>query len=257
MIYSRASFYRYQIFMFSLKQTRLLLPFLLIISLGGMGGRAMGQKKAFPLPASSAASFPTSPSRSALVASSGQVSPIAPVPLAVSIVIPDGISGDAIVLGDRSYHFDVVIQNVSNRPVRLWSYNCSWGFDNVSLQVLAINGKRLSKPILLTRGVTEWTANMPTPRVLPPHGIVVQEIHLYSDGQKVPPGEAGKLPDGVYTLPGGDVYINFPLPKRGEREQVEMRAFFDIPTDVWAKQDGIWTGRVTSAVNDYTVLWYP
>jgi len=84
-----------------------------------------------------------------------------PIPLSVTLSVTSlsGKNGkDYVALGDPKTSFDITIKNVSSAPQKIYPDEAGPGYYSVSLQILAINGKRLPKPIAVTRASRPWAA---------------------------------------------------------------------------------------------------
>jgi hypothetical protein len=149
--------------------------------------------------------------------------------LAVRIV-PTGYhekTGRAIEVYGPSQHFHVVVTNVSDRPVKLWRDWCSWGYFSLSFVATGEDGK----PVTVGKKLREWMKNFPDATIVPPGDHMVFEVALDDDVWKDPP-----------------------LPERGQSRTVRLRAVYTIRNDQEAEKFGVWTGRVSSPEETYT-LW--
>ena len=148
-------------------------------------------------------------------------------PLAVRIV--PAANGDAqarsIDLSQDKAHFDVVLTNVSDKPVRLWKEWCSWGYFCLSFEVQDGTGK-LTAVRKTPRG---WDKNFPSFQTLQPGSNMVFEVNFGSDWE------------------------NPVLPEKGKSIQVKMRAVYEIPPDDEAKKAEVWTGKVASPEEAYVI----
>ena len=186
----------------------------------------------------------------------------ADAPLKVSIasvVEPDGRR--VLEQLGQVVHFDVVIQNVSNRPQKIWAEDCSEGFSTVSLKVLAIDGKTLLSPIIVSRFQGIWGNNYVRGVTIEPGGVAVRGVYLS------PPGTEAKTRDFT-PLTGADTSkpFRFPivsngiyytgLPRTGENFATHiyrMQAVFEQPSYGGMKPPEVWGGYIVSAPEDYIV----
>lgn len=150
------------------------------------------------------------------------------IPLSVRIV-PESFrekGGRSITFWQPAQHFHVVITNPCDKPVRLWRDWCSWGEQMLSFEVTDENGK----------------------------AIVVK---------KTPRNYRKNYPDWTLLLPGDhmvfDVFFdqttwtNAPLPEKGNSREVKMKAVFEIPEDKETMENKVWTGKVCSPEETYTI----
>lgn len=171
-------------------------------------------------------------------------------PLAIEILASemrlatDGKPGRVRVVQFRSrpLRLNVLLRNTSDRPLRLWEEGNSWGFENLKLDVLALDGKTLPKPIRVVRTAAGWGANGPTFSELPPGESLIREVLLEGPSKGVP---------SVWT------YFNFPLPNNSEYRAIRLRAVYDIPKEAAAEKLKILTGQITSEPQDYLMRIEP
>ena len=151
----------------------------------------------------------------------------------VSIAAPEDNGQRIIALSTADPHFDVVIRNQSAKPQRVWAEDNSNGYDALSLEVLAIDNKVLSPPVVVRQFVGGWFRNRIRTVTLEPGDVMVREVHLAKD-------------IGSYVH-----YQNFPTMSDGASHKIRMRAVFtnhDRRTD-----PAIWSGQVVSNTDDYLV----
>ena len=156
------------------------------------------------------------------------IEPQAPPPLAVRIVPTRHHEkiGRTIELYQPSQHFDVVVTNVSGRPVRLWREWCSWGYFSLSFVVTGEDGKSVAvrkKP----RG---WFKNYPDATIVPPGDHLVFEV---------------SFDDATWQDP--------PLPERGRSRTVKLKAEYAVGSDERSEELGVWTGRASSPEDRFTI----
>jgi len=149
-------------------------------------------------------------------------------PLAVRIVPTrhDETSGRGIELRVPPNHFQVVVTNVSNQNLRLWREWCSWGYFNLSFEATDQNGRTVT----VSKREQGWDKNFPDPILVLPGEHLVYEVSFDEDKWKNSPTVGLK---GVKTI--------------------KMQAIFEIKPDKHALEKEVWTGRVTSPTNSYTL----
>ncbi len=136
-------------------------------------------------------------------------------------------SGRTIVLFDPSQHFAVVLTNTGASPIRLWRETCSWGYANLSFEATDPSGARTS----VTRKPIVWEKDHPDYMIVPPGDHMVIDVAFDATTWK-----------------------NAPLPKQGEHRTVNLRAVYESGPSPEAKTDKVWTGKVVSADNAYTIF---
>ena len=122
----------------------------------------------------------------------------------------------AIVLYGSSQHFDVVITNVSDQPVRLWREWCSWGYFSLSFVATDEDGKSVAA----SKKLRGWDKNYPDATIVPPGDHMVFEV-TFEDA----------------------IWQNSPLPERGRSRTVKLRAEYEVKGDEKAEKLAVWTGR--------------
>jgi hypothetical protein len=134
------------------------------------------------------------------------------------------------VHGQRPLHSDetfaVVVMNASDKPASVWREWCSWGYHNLSLEFRDKNGKEWS----VTKQPHEWTRNFP-------------------DFAELAPGESIIF----YVKLTEDVWENLPPLKELAGKKIKMRVRYEIGEDADTKRENVWTGKLESAFQEYTV----
>jgi hypothetical protein len=131
-----------------------------------------------------------------------------------------------LTLPDAAQHFYVVLTNVGARPLRLWREWCSFGYYNLSFEVTDEQGKIIK----VTKKPRAWDKNYPDWTLVPPGDHLVFEVTL----------------DESTWQPAL-------LPPHNQQAALLLRAVFEIPDDRDSKRYSVWTGRVTSSVDAYTI----
>jgi len=144
-------------------------------------------------------------------------------------IVPTGFreqGGRSITLWQPSQRFHVIISNTSEESVRLWREWCSWGEQMLSFRVTDENGK----VTLVKRVPREYTKNYPDWTTIPPGDHMVFEVSF-------DPG----------------TWLSAPLPEKGKSRGVKMQAVFEISEDKDTKVHKVWTGKVSSPEQRYTI----
>ena len=141
-------------------------------------------------------------------------------------------NGKRIIETQPEAHFHVIITNLSDKPVRLWRDWCSWGEQTLSFEVTDENGNA----IVVKRSARSYRKNYPDLDLIPPGDHKVCEVSF-----------------GQTTDPTSDYGTNAPLPEKGKTREVKMKAVFKIPEDEMAKEKKVWTGKVCSPEETYTI----
>ena len=146
-----------------------------------------------------------------------------PSPLRVMIDVPERYGERPLQLEDAETHFHVVLLNGSGQPVRLWAEWCSWGAENLRLELTLPDGKRTTirkHPLAYKRNAAAWFT-------LGPGEATVREVYPLS-------------------MEPRRMWDQFPEIPPGKTLRVKLRAVFEIPRDAYTEQRGVWAGRVES-----------
>jgi len=150
-------------------------------------------------------------------------------PITVSIAVPVHHQYRSLNDGD---HFHILVKNVSDKPVRLWTDRFSWGYDNLSFELIGDDGTITT----IQRTPRSWTKNFP-------------------DWLEVAPGECWVIDVNWFTAKVKDIWEkaadrpeSSPKPKL-----VKLRAVYEVHPDAESKKLGVWTGKVLSPVGTYAI----
>jgi hypothetical protein len=153
--------------------------------------------------------------------------PAAPLTLRIVPSRNDEATGRSIGLSARPPQFHVVVTNTSDRPVRLWREWCSWGYFNLSFVVTRDGGR----PVTVRKKPRGWDRNFPDATLVPPGEHMVWDV-TFEDS----------------------TWQDCPVPTPGKPQTVTMKAVYEIRPDKEAEAVHVWTGRVSSPSDSYT-LW--
>jgi hypothetical protein len=145
-------------------------------------------------------------------------------PLELKIAVPVHHQHRSLNDGD---HFHVLVRNVSDQSIRLWTDRYSWGYSNLSFEIVGDDGKMTpvrKKP----RG---WDKN-------------------YPDWLELKPGDTYVLNVNFNVA---DVWDNPPKASGAKPTQLKLRAVYEIEADEQSAKLGVWTGKVQSAVDTYAI----
>jgi hypothetical protein len=145
-------------------------------------------------------------------------------PLELKIAVPIHHQHRSLNDGD---HFHVLVRNVSDQPIRLWTDRYSWGYSNLSFEIVGDDGKATpvrKKP----RG---WDKN-------------------YPDWLELKPGDTYVL---NVNLNAADVWENPPRASGAKPTQLKLRAVYEITPDEQSAKLGVWTGKIQSGVHTYAI----
>ena len=164
-------------------------------------------------------------------------------PLAVSIAIPEQTGQRRLLLSNKSPHFFVVLRNISLHPVSIYGEDSSWGNYNLTLEVTAVGGRTLDKPLIVKRGwgVDHWFSNVAYVETLMPGDEVVRDVRVQGA-----PSSSLIFGDGTYRP--------FPLPTPTDQQIVRMRAVYTEKEDDQMARVSVWSGQAASEARDYEVM---
>ena len=187
-----------------------------------------------------------------------QQSAVVPAPASLEIQISASVSerGDKFVILDPIQpHFSVVLRNASDKPLQIYAEGNSSGYDNLHLEITAVDGKALATPLVVERGPRAWRANMASTETLAHNAAIVRETYLHVPAEIRHPETPATLEEGTEDLnPFGEDYWFFPFPKKSTRNTVTMKAVFEIKSGS-RPTPGIWAGRIESAPLTYDIGW--
>ena len=146
-------------------------------------------------------------------------------PLELKIAIPVHHQHRSLNTAD---HFHVLVKNVSDAPLRLWSDKYSWGYGNLSFELIGDDGQ-VTK---IQKKPGQWDKNFPDWLQLQPGDTYVLNVNF-----------AAK-----------DVWANPPVAGPGKKPTpVKMRAVYEISPDEYSVKYAVWTGKLQSAVDTYAI----
>lgn len=124
-------------------------------------------------------------------------------------------------------HFHVLVKNASDQPVKLWTDRYSWGYSNLSFEIVGDDGKVTAvrkKP----RG---WDKN-------------------YPDWLELKPGDTYVL---NVNWNAADIWENPPQAGGAKPTLIKLRAVYEITPDEQSAKLGVWTGKIQSVVDTYAI----
>ena len=161
----------------------------------------------------------------------------------------------SIALHRGDPHLNVVLQNTSDKPIRVYQDWNSWGYSNLTLQVTAIDGKTLDKPLKIERGPGIWFANIASTDVINAGETIVREVRLNLPPEIFDATKPATVDNSVTRL---RLYFGFPFPPPDNFRTLTIRALFsndDAKGDVGKNAKQVWTGQIASPLKDYRVYW--
>lgn len=165
--------------------------------------------------------------------------------LSVSIAVPQRDSRRVIDLRQSGAYFNVVVTNRSKHDLRLWETWNSWGYFNLSFDVLDENGRVVST---VSKRPRAWTVNFPSWVTIKPGEHFVLKVDFDPD----------------IWIWGGDVgdsrpaYLPFLSVMGKEPEfKLNLRAVFRILPDWETIENTVWTGTVKSAPDEFVIRHLP
>jgi len=154
----------------------------------------------------------------AVFLSGGVQAQAADPPFVVSI--PTTSKTSQLAFRDASSHFHVVLQNRSTSPQRAWEWWSSWGWPTLSFELSDASGKHW---IANRRKDMAWSRNSPIFLTIEPGNLAVIDVYF---------GDA-------------KIWEGFPLVK-GQYQEVQMKAIFEVRETPESKERQVWTGRIES-----------
>jgi hypothetical protein len=147
-------------------------------------------------------------------------------PLAVSIAVPFSSNGERVLYYSH-FSFPVLITNRSPKAQRVWKDWNSWGYYALFFEITDPDGKSLKLTKIMPHA---WTMNGP-------------------DYWTIPPGESL-----VINVDLSDTETWEPLPKPKDFPATfKISALFEVGADAKSKKFSVWTGRIASKAETYTL----
>ncbi len=150
--------------------------------------------------------------------------------LIVSVATPKVHGVQEIKFDAADSTLSVVVTNVSDQPVRLWRDWCSWGYYNLTLEFADENAAGGEKTWVLAKKERGWSKNYPDAAEIAPGGSMIFTVPLTAT-----------------TWKGSDFLQKY------VGKKLKMRVNYAIPADADTKKLGVWTGRVQSKYQEYTI----
>lgn len=149
--------------------------------------------------------------------------------LSVTIAVPKHHNHRSLNTTD---HIHVLITNKSDEAIRLWSDKYSWGYFNLSFELIDEGGMIVGAISKKPRG---WGKNFP-------------------DWLQIGPGESYVLNVDFFSEQGRNIWSNVPQPRGGAKPHlVKLRAVYEIQPDAQSAKHDVWTGKIKSAVETYAI----
>lgn len=140
-------------------------------------------------------------------------------PLELELIVPVSTpAGDRVISMDRYPRIHVRITNVSNQPQRLWKDWNSWGWFNLTLQMVT----ETDTTIISRKRPDHWDGDFSDFWLLQQNESIILEVDLTTATWKGFP----------------DLY--------GESLSVTLTAIYQNKPDILAEEFGIWTGKLES-----------
>ncbi|HKH48724.1 MAG TPA: hypothetical protein VKM72_29005 [Thermoanaerobaculia bacterium] len=120
---------------------------------------------------------------------------------------------------DSTSHFHVLLQNRSDHEKRIWEDWNSWGYFNLSFEVIDSSGKKW----VVKKRDTGFTRNFPSFLAILPGQTHVFDVYFGDDRE----------------------WEGFPL-RRGAEQTVHIRALYDVSETAESKTNEVWAGHLKS-----------
>jgi hypothetical protein len=159
--------------------------------------------------------------------------PNSPIEVSIAVSMQDGRR--IVNLSESDPHIDVVLRNISTKPVNIWAEDNSAGYNNLHLEITPEDQGAGARTIIIERVIRMWTRNMIHLETLMPGDSVVREVHFVNNNPII-----------------GFAYRNFPPMNAGLSHTYKIRAVFQSPGGQGFNHSGqVWAGTATSPAQDY------
>ncbi|MEO8108811.1 MAG: hypothetical protein ABI594_02210 [Ginsengibacter sp.] len=149
-----------------------------------------------------------------------------PLSISISTLVKDGKR--LIEFYKPEDHFHVVIKNNSDSSIKLWTEKSSWGFYNLSFEIITPNGEKF----IARKKEREWDKNFPDYCSVEPFAYFLLNVNFNDGTWQYPP---------MHLATSGNV--------------ITLSAIFEVPPTKESKELNIWNGKISSRENEY-VIWY-
>lgn len=164
--------------------------------------------------------------RNLAAADSKTLPPLALPKLTVSIAIP-GREGKRSL--NQYDHFHVLVTNHSPDNLNLWTDRFSWGYDNLSFEMVDEAGQTTR----ITKKPHDWLKNFP-------------------DWLTLTSGESFVINVDLFSAQAGSIWDRLPV-KANRPQHVQLKAIYEIQPTPESGVHNVWTGRLESRQNGYTI----
>ncbi len=142
---------------------------------------------------------------------------------------------------DIRSHFHVVVTNNTNKPVRLWQERCSWGYYNLSFEVIDAGGK---KHTIKKRWIKAWSADAAIHQTLAPGKHRVIDVYFDNLNAK--------------SIYGWNLDSLLKKAKANLRfREIKIRPVFEIEPDKRSKKQNVWTGKIIGEYQKAVLTNFP
>lgn len=186
--------------------------------------------------------------------------PVAPAALEIQISASLKNNGKFFTLGQGHPYLSLIFRNVSAKPLQLFEEWNSWGFNNLHLEITAINGETLPQPFVVKKtGRQDWFENRPSFESLSPNQSMVREIRLHVPAAirhpDTPPAEDEIREDNenLASMQRNEYWF-FPFATCYDTKTITMKAVYEVSPD--KGRLNVWSGRIESPLLTYEISRY-
>ncbi|PQV64566.1 hypothetical protein B1R32_10459 [Abditibacterium utsteinense] len=169
-------------------------------------------------------------------------------------------NGKFLTFGQGSLYLSLIFRNVSAKPVQLLEEWNSWGFNNIHLEITAINGKTLPQPLVIKKAARQsWLENRLSTETLAPNQSMVREIRLHVPAiirhPDTPPTEDEVREDNenLASMQRNEYWF-FLFSTGYGTKTITMKAVYEVSQE--KRRPDAWTGRIESPLLTYEVSRY-
>jgi len=149
--------------------------------------------------------------------------PVVPKPPFSISVVPassrsEGFGRSIAMAHEKASDFYVVLTNTSSEQQAVWEYGNSWGYQTISFELTAVDGKKF----LVSRREEDFTRNFPSTF-------------------QIEPGE-----HQVYAIRFDERWDTQPSLPKADEESISLKAIYEVPPTPEAARYRVWTGRLES-----------
>ena len=148
--------------------------------------------------------------------------------LSISVAVPVHLENRTIDLLAPNAHFHVLISNTSKIDLNLWREWCSWGYFNLSFEIIDDKGKSW----IVKKRDRPWSKNFPDFATLASNQSLVLDVNF-----------------------NPKIWLNLPPSSKSKSQIISMRVIYNSSESDQSKKLKIWSGKITSPSQEFIIKY--